>query len=126
MFKWFKKKDTVENGPDFTSIDSKEKAEALFQKGDLKKLFLMPLEYGGENFGLNVVYVPAFAADMKASIDNNVIKPLVEQGKIKHYQASPQYQGNSFIPCAIEVTASNPSSFSTVIRIWGEALQQAK
>lgn len=126
MFNWFKKKEGGGGGPDFSAIDSQAKAEALFKNGELSKLFLMPLEYGGEDFGMNVVYVPASAAEMKTSIDTNVIKPLLEQGKIKHYQAAPQYQGISFIPNAITVTASDPSSFSTVIRIWGDALHEDK
>jgi hypothetical protein len=122
MFNWFKKKGIGGNGPDFSAIDSKAKAEDLFQKGELKKLFLMPLEFGGEDFGMNVVYVPEFAAEMKANIDSNIIKPLADQGKIKHYQALPQYQGNSFIPCAIKIVASEPGNFVNLIRIWGDGL----
>ncbi len=124
MLNWFQSKESGSSGLDFSAIDSQAKAEVLFANGKLSKLFLMPLEFGGEDYGMNVVYVPIFAAEMKLSIDTNVIKPLVEQGKIKQYQAAPQYQGSSFIPNSIIVTASDPSSFSTVIRIWGNALHE--
>ena len=41
------------NGPDFSAIDSRAKAVELFERGDLEKLFLMPLEFGGvDNAGL--------------------------------------------------------------------------
>lgn len=40
MFNWFKKKPKP-NGPDFSGIDSREKAEELFRRGDLEKMFLM-------------------------------------------------------------------------------------
>ncbi len=38
-----KKKSPQPNGPDFSNIDSQAKAEELFRRGDLEKLFLMPL-----------------------------------------------------------------------------------
>jgi hypothetical protein len=39
MFEWFKGKKA---GADFSSIDSKEKAEALFKNGQLQKILLLP------------------------------------------------------------------------------------
>jgi hypothetical protein len=48
MFGWFKRKPSPPQGADFSEIDSREKAEALFRRGNLEKLFLMPLEFGGE------------------------------------------------------------------------------
>jgi hypothetical protein len=49
MFGWFKRKSPQPNGPDFSAIDSQAKAEELFRRGDLEKLFLMPLEFGGQD-----------------------------------------------------------------------------
>ncbi len=121
MFGWTKKKPPPPNGPDFSDIDSR-KAEALFRRGDLKKLFLMPLEFGGEDIPVNFLYVPVWVADIKAGIDNNVIGPLAAEGKITKYTATPEYQGKSFIPIAIKIVASDPGAFSTTINIWGEAL----
>jgi hypothetical protein len=122
MFGWSKKEKPKPNGPDFSSIDSLAKAEELFRRGDLEKMFLMPLEFGGEDHPLNTVYVPVGLAAVKASVDNNVIGPLAAAGKITKYTASPEYQGKSFIPIAVNIVASDPGEFIHTINIWGEAL----
>jgi hypothetical protein len=122
MFGWFKKKSPPANGPDFSGIDSQGKAEELFRRGDLEKLFLMPLEFGGDDSPLNTLYVPVGLAAIKSGIDNNVIGPLASEGKISKYKATPEYQGKSFIPISIKIVASDPGEFSTTINIWGAAL----
>lgn len=123
MFGWFKRKPNP-TGPDFSGIDSREKADELFRRGDLEKLFLIPLEFGGVDNPLNTLYVPVGIAAIKAGIDNNVIGPLASDGKVTEYKATPEYQGKSFIPIAIKIVASNPGEFSTTINIWGEALNR--
>src|SRR5262245_16284155 len=122
MFDWIKKKPSQPNGPDFCAIDSQAKAEELFRRGDLEKLFLMPMEFGGEDHALNTLFVPIGIASIKAGIDNNVIGPLAAEGKVTKYTATPEYHGNSFIPIAIKILASDPGHFSTTINIWGAAL----
>lgn len=124
MFGWFKKKSPPPNGPDFSGIDSREKAEELFKRGGLERLLLMPLEFGGRDIPPNVLYVPIGVAGIKSGIDNNVIGPLVSQGKFTQYEAIPEYQGKSFIPIAIKIVAHNPGEFSTSINIWGKALSR--
>jgi hypothetical protein len=116
------KKSGKPDGPDFSGIDSQAKAMELFRKGVLEKLFLLPLEFGGQDIPQNVLYVPLGVAGVKSRIDNNVIGPLVSEGKITQYKAEPEYQGNSFIPIALKITAWNPGEFSTTINIWGDAL----
>jgi hypothetical protein len=113
-------------GPDFSDITSRAKAEELFRRGDLEKVFLMPLEFGGQDNPLNTLYVPVGVAAIKAGIDNNVIGPLAAEGRITRYKAIPEYQGDSFIPIAIKVIASDPGDFSTTINIWGEALTRSQ
>lgn len=115
-------KSSEPNGPDFSMVDSRAKAEELFRRGELEKLFLMPLEFGGQDVPLNFLYVPVGVAAIKSGIDNNVIGPLAAEGKINHYKAVPEYQGKSFIPIAVTITASDPGHFTTTINIWGEAL----
>lgn len=122
MFGWLKKKPPRPDGPDFSAIDSRKKAEALFRRGELEALFLMPLELGGIDDPRNVVFVPVGIAAVKAGIDQNVIAPLVEEGRVSRYAATPEYQGRSFIPIAIRVEASDPGQFSSTIDIWGDAL----
>lgn len=124
MFDWFKKKPSGPPGPDFSDVDSREKAELLFRRGDLEKLFLMPVEFGGEDNPLNTLYVPIGTAEAKAGFDRNVIGPLAAEGKITKYTATPEYQGRSFIPIAIKITASEPGQVVATINIWGEALSR--
>lgn len=123
MFNWFKK--TPSSGPDFESVDSLKKAERLHRSGQLERLFLMPLKYGGEDIPPNVVYVPVGIASIKDGIDVNVVGPLLEAGKVAHYSASPEYQGKSFIPTAINIQASEPESFATRIHVWGKPVENA-
>jgi hypothetical protein len=123
MVKLFKKKPTP-TGPDFSEIDSLAKAEELFQRGGLEKLFLVPLEFGGQDIPQNILYVPVGIAAIKSDIDKNVITPLAASGKLTTYSAMPEYQGKSFIPIAIEIVAADPGKFSTKINIWGKALAQ--
>jgi hypothetical protein len=122
MFDWFKKGSTVPNGPDYSGINSKAKAEAGLQSGELEKLWLLPAEFGGTDDPRNIVYVPAGFVAIKADVDTNIIKPLVADGKITEYQATPEYQDRSFVPIAIKIVASNPGSFTSDINIWGKAL----
>jgi hypothetical protein len=66
--------------------------------------------------------VPIGVANIKDGIDDNVIGPLAQEGKISKYKAEPEYQGDSFIPIAIKGTAWDPAQYMTTINIWGEAL----
>lgn len=122
MFGWFKKKPPRANGPDFSAIDSSARAEELFRRGELEKLFLMPLQFGGEDSPVNTLYVPLGVSAIKDGIDNGVIRRLLEEGHITSYRAVPRYQGTSFIPTAIEIVAEDPGEFTTTINIWGDAL----
>jgi hypothetical protein len=122
MFNWFKKK--APNGPDFSGVDSLAKAESLFRQGKLERLYLLPVEFGGTEIAANIVYVPVGIASIKEGTDNNIVAPLAAEGKITKYSASPEYQGKSFIPTAINITASDPGNFSSKICIWGKTLEK--
>ena len=124
MFGWFKKGAAPRSGPDFRAVDSLAKAQQLAQSGQLQKMFLLPVEFGGEDIPPNWVLVPSWVVEKKAETDNNVIRPLAAEGKVSSYRATPQYQGKSFVPNAISIEASNPGSFSMIIAIWGDALEQ--
>src|SRR5262245_32305454 len=118
----FGKKKAKPTGPDFSDIDSPKKAVAAFRRGELEKLFLMPLEFGGQDSDENVLYVPVGVADVKAGIDTNVIGRLVSEGKVSQYKADVEYQGDSMVPIAVQITAWDPEEFTTTINIWGAAL----
>lgn len=110
-------------GPDFSGVTSRRQAEALVKKGELEWLFLLPAAFGGdEDDPRNSVPVPVGLAEVKAGIDRNVIGPQVQAGQLTRYQAVPEYAGESFVPIAIRIEASEPGSFSSTIAIWGAAL----
>lgn len=125
MLRLFGRGSRAVRGPDFASVDSREKAEVLCQRGELQKILLIPAEFGGQDIPPNVVYVPAFAAEMKARIDQNMIKPLVTTGKVTRYQATPEYERRSLVPISIEIKATQPGSFSARVAVWGRGLHEA-
>jgi hypothetical protein len=122
MFGFSNNKSKHGNGPDFSSVDSRAKAEDLFHQGQLEKLLLLPLEFGGDDQPENILYVPVGVAAVKSGIDLNIIRPLVSEGKISQYEAEPEYQGDSFIPISINIRAWEPGKFATTINIWRAAL----
>jgi len=124
MFGFFKKAAKEPAGPDFSAVTSLDKAEEMRKNGQLEKLLMRPPELGGEDHFLNTLYVPVGVAAMKSRIDAGQIVPLVEAGKVTKFKASPEYQGDSVIPIAIKITASDPGQFSWTINIWGEALKR--
>lgn len=124
MLNWLKKKAAVPNGPDFSSVTSAEQAEELSGQGVLARLMLMPDGFGGEDVPHNIVYVPGWVAEAKARVDQDVVQPLAAEGKVRTYSAVPEYEGESFVPVAIRVEASDPGSFITTIAIWGRALDR--
>ena len=109
-------------GPDFSHVDSQEKAQALAGRGELARLHLVPPEFGGTDDVRNVVYVPPFAVELKHDVDAHVVRPLIEDGTVRSYAASAQYDGPSFVPSSIEIRATDPGDFQTTLRIWGRAL----
>lgn len=111
-------------GPDFSHIDTREKAIELVKQGLLEPLYLMPPEFGGPNDARNIVFVPTGIAGIKRNTDLNIIAPLVQSGDVQNYSAVPEYRGRSFVPMAIKVSASDPKTFESEINIWGEALDR--
>ena len=117
-------------GPDFSGIDSMEKAKKLVADGKLEKLYLLPIEFGGKDIPANTLYVPVGLAKVKAHIDN-IIGNMVKSGRVTQYSAEPEYSGHSVIPTRIRIRAWNPRerdrgrrSFKTQIKIWGDALRK--
>ena len=108
------------NAPDFSSIDSVEKAVTLMKQGQLEKLYLFPIEYGGEDIPQNVTYVPVGFAQAKAQLDGTIAK-MVEAGTVSQYNAAPEYKGRSFIPSRINIRAWHPErsgEFTYTIEVW--------
>jgi hypothetical protein len=114
-----------DSGPDFSRVDSREKAEQLVSRGELARLHLVPTEFGGSDDVRNLVYVPPFVVGLKQQTDANVVVPLIEEGRVRSYAATPRYEGASFVPSSIEIRASDPEDFAASLRIWGAALDDA-
>jgi hypothetical protein len=103
--------------PDYSHIDSNEKAQQLCAQKELVKLHLMPLDWGGEDVALNTIYVPEFVLEQKARLDG-VIEELLEAGHNLSYAASPEYKGNSFIASKLIIKVSGDRQMEATIEIW--------
>ncbi|OCB52012.1 hypothetical protein A5722_30000 [Mycobacterium vulneris] len=115
-------------GPDFSMVDSAEKAEQLCAQGQLERVLLTPAEFGGPDHVRNVVYCPVGSAAAKADVDLNIVASLFREGKVQMYSAVPIYEGVSFVPVAVDISAWHPESpdtgaFNARVAMWGSALQ---
>ena len=121
MFNWFKKKENTktesENEPDFSRITTKSKAVDLYKKGELVKVHLMTLEFGGEDSERNILYVPEFAQNFKHRFDK-MIEELLIDGKKLGYSAEPEYKGKSVVPSKLKISVTGESEFKETINIW--------
>lgn len=102
---------------DFAAIDSKEKAQGLYREGRLHKVYLAPLEAGGHDAEVNVVYLPEEAAREKSSIDAQIIASA-EAGKVYRHRARPSYRGRSVTPARIDVEATGAEAITKQIEVW--------
>jgi hypothetical protein len=104
----------------YTATDTRAKAESLWREGMLERVHLFPLDGGGEDIDLNVVYVPKHAAVAKAKLDQHLLK-LAGEGHIADYEAAPEYHGESFVPTRIVVRAMAPDGtivLHQTIEVW--------
>lgn len=110
----------AENQLDFSHVDSREKAEAMAEKGELFRILLFPAEFGGQHVPPNTVYVPAGIPEIKDRITQTLIT-YVQDGLIDNLTVSPEYKGNSFVPSRIVMETSHsgkPGQFNPIIEIW--------
>ena len=121
MFGWFRKR-ADSKGPDFSAVDTAEKAAELCRRGDLERIFLVPLDFGGADDERNMLYVPVGVGQVKAQIENETIRAMAREGKVSSFEASVEYEGASVIPISITVVASDPGRFTSTINVWGKAL----
>ena len=106
--------------PDYPKVVSTEQASQLHEKGELERIYLFPLEYGGPDIPPNIVYVPLGTTERKAAADSAVV-PLLESGKAVRYAAEPTYKGDSLIPSAITIKAKDGTGtvvYERRINLW--------
>jgi hypothetical protein len=107
---------TATSKADYALVDSREKAQALCAKGELHRVLMFPLEFGGVDGEMNVGYLTAKAAQEKAHIDSSILQ-LASQGKL-HYQANQVYKGNSFVPAQVVITVGGTVQRTHVVDVW--------
>jgi hypothetical protein len=120
LFDLFKKKQENQSAQvirDFSTIDSNEKAQELFAKGELVKLYLMPLDFGGQDSPMNTLFVPEFANNKKNDFDSKVYD-MIASGIKLGYSANPEYKGSSFIPSKLIINLKGDKTITETIEIW--------
>ena len=107
-------------GPDFTDVDSKQKLMSLVEQGKLERVYLFPLEVGGQETEVNAVYLPIGFREMKRKIDGTILR-MAQDGLISDLKVQPEYKGKSFVPSRIVIKASHPEKpgrFDTTMEVW--------
>ena len=107
----------MQDGRDYSSIDSNEKAQQAYANKELVKLHLMPLDWGGEDVALNIIYVPEFVVEQKSEIDG-MIEGFLTAGLSINYSCRPEYKGRSFIPGSLVISYSGDREDTRTIEIW--------
>ena len=115
LFDVFKKKKNIT----FADIDSMDKARKEARRGNLEIMYLMSPMFGGAEDESNILYVPVGVNKIKESYDN-VLADLVEQGKELSFNCTPEYRGESVIPCKITLTSgeNGENVFNQTINVW--------
>lgn len=93
LFEKFNRKEN--NQPDFSEIDSTEKAIELANRGTLSPLYLMPLRFNGEASERNRLFVPPVVVELKDRYDD-IVEDLLIQEKVNGL-----ISGNFYFKCEI-------------------------
>lgn len=106
-------------GISFDAVDTLRKAEAMEKEGVLERMYLMPLELGGEDHPRNTVLVPRGTACLKEEVDS-MIADLVRVGEITGYRAELEYGKKSAVPRKVIVHATKNGSerFTQTVNLW--------
>ena len=102
------------------TIRSKAEAENLRNEGRLEPILLMPAELGGLADAANVVLVPPTARAERDRLIAEVLD-LVRAGGANRLSVTPDYRGDSLIPCALAINAWRDGDMPTYerrIAIW--------
>ena len=102
---------------DFSAVDSYKKAARLHKKGKLSKIYMMPIDFGGDDSQVNTLFVPEFVKDFKDKVDKR-IETLLYDGKKLSFEALPEYKGKSFVPSRLKIVVTGDEEFIETIDIW--------
>ncbi|OKL49331.1 hypothetical protein BM477_04960 [Boudabousia marimammalium] len=123
LFNLFKRRP---QGPDFSDIKSLEDARTAAKSGRLRAIFIVPQLLGGVENPANVLYVPDSVAGLKDRADDAVFA-AAQAGKVARYECTPQYEGDSFVPVALQIEALDSAGNAVVshrIGIWGTGREE--
>lgn len=102
---------------DFSDVDSYKKAARLHKKGKLAKIYMMPIDFGGDDSEVNTLFVPEFVKSFKDKVDKR-IETLLYDGKNLSFEALPEYKGKSFVPSKLKIVVTGDEEFIETIDIW--------
>ena len=105
------------NGIDYAKITSRDVAADMSEQGLLRKTYLFPLEFGGQEMDANTVYIPKDAFIQKQMFEQKVMQ-AAQNGLIENYTATPEYKGDSFVPSKLSLKATGKNSLEIVISIF--------
>jgi len=108
------------DAPDFSHVNSREKAIALVEKGELFQIYLFPIELGGKEIPPNAVYVPVGIPEIQSTIIGTLIR-FADEGLIDNLNVEPEYKGDSFVPSKIKMHtyhSGKAGEFNPTIEIW--------
>jgi hypothetical protein len=95
--------------PSHSDIENAKRALAKLRAlGEVEEVLLLPAILGGERNVQNIVYLPPSAAAEKAIIDAEIAEQ-VRRGEIVDYDATPEYEGITFIPRRLRIRARSRS-----------------
>ena len=119
MFFFGRKQKKKAELPDFSDVTSYEKAIALVQEEKLKKIYIIPLEFEGDDILENWTFTTSRIARLKER-DEMIIKDMVYMGGADTYSCEPIYRGSSIVPCSfiIEAIRNGHVSFSEELKVW--------
>lgn len=106
--------------PDFSAVTSVAAAKRLAKTGALVPVFVFPVELGGTDTPVNIVYVPP-AIRYTMTMVIGTLRRFAKEGLIDHMTVDPDYRGDSVVPTAIHYHATSrgePGSFEPTIDIW--------
>lgn len=107
----------TEQALDFSEVDSFKKAARLHKKGKLSKIYMMPIDFGGDDSQVNTLFVPEFVKTFKDKVDKR-IETLLYDGKKLSFEALPEYKGKSFVPSKLKILVTGDVEFTEIIDIW--------
>jgi hypothetical protein len=89
----------------------------LMSRGAVREVLLLPAELGGIREPRNITYLPPDAMAEKLAFDAKVHQAIAAGDKV-NYEAVPQYEGNSFVPATLRLSATgNELQLDTTISV---------